>query len=465
MRILTIVSLLLAPGVFGQTRGAVFEDPEVYRDIPLAVAPMRGELPERVDLSGSFPRPGDQGDQGSCVGWATAYALKGYLEKKEREWPGRVSNELFSPAFIYNQIKLDGGGAYITSALDLLMQQGVATLASFPYDAGNDDKKPSDAVRREARQFAIASWRRVNPKEIGEVKSHLASGFPILIGMYVGNDFMKHRGSGVFSHGQRSNSEGGHAMCVVGYDDGKEAVKLINSWGTRWGDGGYAWVSYATFQKKVSQAFVVQDIVVYHPDEPEKDLDPEPSEESPWVFGYSGARKIAEAEMRVRSERELWRARNEIYARHGYAFQSAKGKRYAASLGRHYKNQGKSAAQVEAGFNAVEHYNVALILSYEKGRARPNKPEDKAGWIFADSSVRRLNQYELESLSNGELWRARNEIFARNGYVFQSEKGKALAKFMGPLYEPKSSDMEQVFAAMNAVERENVLLIRRYERR
>ncbi|MEZ4955452.1 MAG: C1 family peptidase [Saprospiraceae bacterium] len=42
----------------------------------------------------------------------------------------------------------------------------------------------------------------------------------------------------------RTNS-GGHAMTIVGYDDGKNAFRIVNSWGTNWGDNGFAWVDYS----------------------------------------------------------------------------------------------------------------------------------------------------------------------------------------------------------------------------
>jgi len=37
---------------------------------------------------------------------------------------------------------------------------------------------------------------------------------------------------------------GGHAICVVGYDDAKKWFKFKNSWGKTWGDGGYGYMSY-----------------------------------------------------------------------------------------------------------------------------------------------------------------------------------------------------------------------------
>ena len=50
--------------------------------------------------------------------------------------------------------------------------------------------------------------------------------------------------------GPNSNYRGGHANVAVGYDDNlkigayKGALLVRNSWGTGWGDHGYAWMSY-----------------------------------------------------------------------------------------------------------------------------------------------------------------------------------------------------------------------------
>jgi hypothetical protein len=48
---------------------------------------------------------------------------------------------------------------------------------------------------------------------------------------------------------------GGHAMCVIGYDDRKQAFQLMNSWGTDWGNNGVAWVRYADFKEFVREAY------------------------------------------------------------------------------------------------------------------------------------------------------------------------------------------------------------------
>jgi C1A family cysteine protease len=43
------------------------------------------------------------------------------------------------------------------------------------------------------------------------------------------------------------SSPGGHAMVLTGYDDSVAggSFRVMNSWGTRYGDGGFFWLSYA----------------------------------------------------------------------------------------------------------------------------------------------------------------------------------------------------------------------------
>src|ERR1700709_2050452 len=45
----------------------------------------RAFLPAFKDLSGSFPPPGDQGHQASCVAWSVGYALRGYYFRKRMQ--------------------------------------------------------------------------------------------------------------------------------------------------------------------------------------------------------------------------------------------------------------------------------------------------------------------------------------------------------------------------------------------
>lgn len=46
-------------------------------------------------------------------------------------------------------------------------------------------------------------------------------------------------------------------MTIVGYDEGRQAFRLINSWGKGWGDRGYAWIGYDLLQSRVRAAYVL----------------------------------------------------------------------------------------------------------------------------------------------------------------------------------------------------------------
>lgn len=175
----------------------------------------------------------------------------------------------FSPAFIYNQINkgLDKG-SFPQDGLSLLQEKGCVTIEDFPYDPDNYTKQPPGSLAAKAASFRIEKWARVDPKNTQAIKECLANSQPIIVGadcpllfqlwgFGVGRLGIY---AGMFGSYQGGETQsGGHAMCVVGYDDGKKAFKLINSWGANWGDAGFAWIDYASFGQMVREAYVTQD--------------------------------------------------------------------------------------------------------------------------------------------------------------------------------------------------------------
>ncbi len=90
----------------------------------------------------------------------------------------------------------------------------------------------------------------------------------------------------------------------------------------------------------------------------------------------------------------------------------------------------------------------------------PDKP-----WLIADSSKRRLTSEELRTFTAEQLWQARNEIFARHGLIFSTERGKAFSRSLGSRYRGTDADQGRVFAALNEIERANVELLKALEDR
>jgi len=52
---------------------------------------------------------------------------------------------------------------------------------------------------------------------------------------------------------------GHHALVAVGYDDAKKGVKVLNSWGSGWGEKGFGWIDADFFPKVVARAYVIYD--------------------------------------------------------------------------------------------------------------------------------------------------------------------------------------------------------------
>ncbi len=236
--------------------------------------------PRKIDLSSNFPIPGDQGRQLSCVGWATAYALKSYQEKVEIGWSLNTGAHLFSPAFVYNQI--NGGqdrGSTIHEALDLAVGKGLATLYTMPYADTDFLTSPSALAVAEAAAYKADSWYRVN--DTSQIKAALINRKPVVAGIDVYQQLIDLQGSDSYYNTTSGQSQGGHAVTIVGYDDDRYggAFKVINSWSRNWGDDGYFWIPYrSAAQGIISEAYVLIDAengVMYPPEEP---TEPEPDE-------------------------------------------------------------------------------------------------------------------------------------------------------------------------------------------
>ena len=239
--------------------GLIFATKEQLAGIPLAASPYgAGDLPRFKDLSDFLPPVGNQGRQSSCVGWAASYALKSFQEKIESK-----ITMLFSPSFIYNQINngQDGGARFI-DALNLLSQIGAARYEDMPYNENDWISQPSEEIKEKAKPYRIDYWRQVNIMDIKEVKNQVNAGYPVVIGTAVDQGFQagKRNGTSDFVwRASQGNSLGGHAMLVVGFDDSRNAFKVMNSWGTNWGNDGFCWLDYNYFTTAVKEIYVAKD--------------------------------------------------------------------------------------------------------------------------------------------------------------------------------------------------------------
>ncbi len=213
----------------------------------------RATLPSKVDLRQSWWAINDQGVTGSCVGWASADGVLRYHLVKANRLPAD-KQALLSPRFVWMASKetdeftsrpetfIEGAGTSLKAAMDIIRKYGCVLNSDLPFDIGK-----LMYVGDENSFYANASTRRAAnyfnlQKNLPQWKSWLASNGPILAGLSVDATWDNASSTGgkldIF---QPATVRGGHAIAVVGYTSNSFIIR--NSWGTTWGDKGFAYVS------------------------------------------------------------------------------------------------------------------------------------------------------------------------------------------------------------------------------
>jgi len=152
------------------------------------------------------------------------------------------------------------------NGMNIVKTMGAATLATFPYQVGDPCAQPPQAARDEAWQYRIESFANVfagaGRANLNELKTLLASGYPLAVAVPVYHPSFYLPNSSdplVRRPGAGERMFGGHAVLVIGYDDQIGGFKFVNSWGTGYGDKGFAYLSYDFVSKDMWEAWTMTD--------------------------------------------------------------------------------------------------------------------------------------------------------------------------------------------------------------
>ncbi len=219
-------------------------------------------LPSKADADARYlPPVGNQNPLGTCVGWGTGYGGLTYLAAKAGSWLANTSDHEASACWLYGAAKQVEGystlsaadwraGTQPRTACNVAVTKGCATMARVPYT--NNPPIPTDlssflsqGLDSNAAIFRIASHEKIDVRNRPAVKQALADGNVLVIGVPADAGLQTYR-SGVYRY--QGPAQGGHCMLLVGYDDAKSAYHIMNSWGTNWGESGYMWWDYTTFE-------------------------------------------------------------------------------------------------------------------------------------------------------------------------------------------------------------------------
>lgn len=222
---------------------------------------------------------------GTCVGFAAGYCAHSTMLNKSLGITNTYLKDAMSmdPYFIYSVDKsvnkvdypCDQGMTFsqFFRGLENLgnMRQAYppSTHCSFDWNdySGQLDEELLDNFAA-AFPYRVDEFERIELNDsywLNVTKYYLANDVPVIIGAAIDEDFerLSSDAYGVWNYkGSQSETIGGHAMCILGYDDYKYggAFLVRNSWGTSFGKQGNLWIKYSDFKQVVSEAWII------HPD-------------------------------------------------------------------------------------------------------------------------------------------------------------------------------------------------------
>lgn len=213
----------------------------------------------RFDLRPLLPPVRDQGMRGTCLAFALTAA-----HEIARAGGKQVREDLSEAALYWGCKQIDGdtgSGSEWTSAAAALERWGQPPEEWWPYNGALEAEGAQPPAG--APDPGTGHHARLRPVDssVEKIKREVHQGRAVALGLWLSRGFFAPVRGYIPFEGPADLIDEGHAVLVVGYDDGtapESGVLIIrNSWGTEWGDAGYGYLPYAYLETGAS-AWVVE---------------------------------------------------------------------------------------------------------------------------------------------------------------------------------------------------------------
>ncbi|WP_427871859.1 C1 family peptidase [Flavobacterium sp. MMS24-S5] len=192
-------------------------------------------LPSKYVLP-ELPAALNQGNKGACASYSIAHALTIINGESKILANGSPNyNAYASPDYLHEKYKAFKNscesGAQFIEALDALKTEGTTSYSDMGYVACGT--LPTVAQVNNAKKNRINDYYRLKSATgkptLEQIKEQIANGNPVIVGVAVDWDFTS------FSLRlwdiNSTSYYGAHGVVLTGYDNEKQAFRLLNSWG------------------------------------------------------------------------------------------------------------------------------------------------------------------------------------------------------------------------------------------
>ncbi len=208
------------------------------------------DIPSKFDLRtlGAVTPIKNQGNCGSCWAFGAISALETSILYNFGKCTGYNSANLdLSEQYVLDCSNAGNCiGGYFERTYDWQKNTSAQLESQFPYRAAQQS-----CTAQRITSLKVETWEYIN--SIGNVaevastdaiKKAIVLHGGVLTSVKAGySAFYQYKG-GVFE--THSDLTMDHIVCIIGWDDSKQAWLIKNSWGTSWGESGYMWIKYGT---------------------------------------------------------------------------------------------------------------------------------------------------------------------------------------------------------------------------
>lgn len=217
--------------------------------------------PASIDLRAAWWDISNQGNSGACVGFGVADGLLRYIFTKNKSinpgerlaagilWQAAKETDVFNDQAT-TFIALEGTS--VKAALSFAQTKGIVRETVAPF--GTLYTKDAPTFYRLAAQLRLSGIYNLG-KNFNNWKQWLATSGPIVAAINVDSTFQNAgKTKGKLDNYDGSRIYGGHCICFVGYTSDNRVI-IRNSWGTGWGDKGFAYASVDWIMKASLEAY------------------------------------------------------------------------------------------------------------------------------------------------------------------------------------------------------------------